>query len=276
MKKNINNLKYKKSIKFFIISIIILSIIYFLYYKKYLKYKNNNYSIEKYENNNINNINNEFKTCFIITGFLEKKYVDKLLETYKNNSDKIISTWNDQDKELIDILKLNNFIIVQTEKPEIEISSNLQSIAIMNGINKAKELGFTHAIRTRSDLECNNITLFKNIIINKYLQDNKFACLTGLNTSDGIYFFDFIISGNLDQLSNFFSNLNIKNKRYDFPEKFWVQSYLKKNEDISKDDIKQLFNFFINDCKENNISFIWLKTNENILESSIVVNNGWI
>lgn len=272
----IKYIKFNNVLQFILLFLTLLIIIIsvFIFIKHYRIFNN----IESYDNNsNIENNTNNIKTCFIITGFLEKKYVDKLLETYKDVSDKIISTWNDQDNELINILKSNNFIIVQTEKPTKEISSTLQSIAIMNGINKAKELGFTHAIKIRADVECNNIILFKNIIINKYLLDSKLSCLTGIESYYGIYYLDFIICGSLDNLTNLFINVNDTNERSDFPEQFWAKSYLKTTESLTREDIKNIFNFFINDCKENNISFKWVKTDENIInEYYYVKDNGFI
>lgn len=277
-KNTFTNIKLKYTNSFLLFILVILFLISIIYIFKYYKIFKN---IDSYENENNNYDDKNNKTCFIITGFLEKKYVDNIIEIYKDEKNKIISTWIEQDIDLINNLKLNNFIVVQSEKPSIETSSIVQSKAIINGINKAKELGFTHAIRTRIDLHCNNITLLKQIFINKYLFEAKLSCLTGIEDNNKIYYFDFIIGGSLENLHNFFfiKDNTIKNTDVrDFPEKRWAKSYLNKSEEenLTREDIKQIFNFFINDCKEKNISFIWLKTNENIITEYSYVVNGWI
>jgi hypothetical protein len=279
-KNNINKLKNKctntNSFLYLCLLCILFMILFFsiIYIFKYYNIFN---TIDSYENEN------EIKTCFIITGLLEKKFVDNVIETYKDEKHKIISIWLDQDIDidLINNLKLNNFIIVQTEKPRSEFSTIFQSTAIISGINKAKELGFTHAIRSRVDLQCNNITLLKQILMNKYLLEPKLTCLSGIETDNEIYYLDFVIGGSLENLHKFFlieDNKIKKTGTYDFPEKNWAKLYLNKveEENLTREDIKKIFNFFINDCKENNISFIWLKTNENIITEYSNVVNGWI
>ena len=86
-------------------------------------------------------------TCFVITGLIEEEYIPSLIKSYEKISHKIISTWINQDENLIQILRTNGFIIVQDNCPIINKQTNYQSKAIHNGCLIAQELGYKYVIR---------------------------------------------------------------------------------------------------------------------------------
>jgi hypothetical protein len=51
-------------------------------------------------------------TCLVITGLIQEDYIPFLIQSYGNMKNKIVSTWLNQDESLIEMLRLNGFIIV--------------------------------------------------------------------------------------------------------------------------------------------------------------------
>ena len=89
-----------------------------------------------------------------------KKEDDFTVETIKiykkifNNGEKIIlSTWNNEDKSIIDDIKNNGIYVVQSQTPTEcgRGNINFQIISTQNGIKKAEELGCQYVLRTRTD-----------------------------------------------------------------------------------------------------------------------------
>lgn len=115
----------------------------------------------------------------------------------KWGSDIIWSTWKGEESHYSD-----NDIVIFNDIPNDKgrVNVNLQKISTINGLKKAKELGYTRAIKTRSDLHPTNF--------------NKFISLfkEGLNIPffhDKGYYIDYIYEGDIDLLIKCFSFNNI-------------------------------------------------------------------
>ena len=91
-------------------------------------------------------------TIVVITGLINVFFVDNLIKSYKNTNNKLISTWYDQDKDLIELLILNNFKIVLNDYPKHKNSTNVQIYATNKGSQEAKKLGYKYICHTRSDV----------------------------------------------------------------------------------------------------------------------------
>jgi hypothetical protein len=163
-------------------------------------------------------------TCVVISGLLNDEYVNNLLITYSSFSNKIITTWENQQKELIEKLKDNGFIIV-LNKPLIltcfnqHISALVQTTAIKSGVIKANELGFKYAIRMRTDITCNDFNLFCNTIERMYKE--KITVLCGLLN----YFYDAVVAGPIEKMLKFYRNIP---SDYDTrgPERYLMEEYM--------------------------------------------------
>ena len=80
-------------------------------------------------------------TIILITGQLNSLFTERLIETYKNVDHKIISTWDNTKKELIDNLEKNRFIVVLNDDKAIKNcmithKHNSQIMCIKTGIEK--------------------------------------------------------------------------------------------------------------------------------------------
>lgn len=118
------------------------------------------------------------KIGIIITGIIFDHYVDDIINQYKNCPyDKIISTWNYTNDNIITKLKNNSFLVVQSDFGDIHPNSvNYQNFSTEKGIILAESLNITHVIRVRADMYCSNIVRLLEIYENIY-KENKMIFL---------------------------------------------------------------------------------------------------
>ena len=198
----------------------------------------------------------------VITGIIDTN-IDILLNTYKSYNNKIISTWNNQNKDYIKILEENNFIIVLNDYPVNNNSTNYQIKASHAGCLKAKELGFEYVIRMRSDVNCNNFNLFIESLYNSnFFNKEKLISFSGMKyhgnpTDTRVCIMDNMIGGYINNMIEFYGTLQESGDNR-FPEEYLQENYLKKN-NITTIDILNKFNFCYDICKNNNITFFIAK-----------------
>ena len=213
-------------------------------------------------------------TCFVITGLIEEEYIPSLIKSYEKISHKIISTWINQDENLIQILRTNGFIIVQDNCPIINKQTNYQSKAIHNGCLKAQELGYKYIIRLRTDMISSKSDTFVELLETKFFPNEKLVSFCGIETQDGIYFYDIMVAGLVSQMLEFFKNeQSIEDNRY--IEKFLLESYLNKT-DITRDDVRKIFNFCNVECHINRIEFFLIKYQLYIINEYCLYSFIWI
>jgi hypothetical protein len=102
-------------------------------------------------------INNP-RSAIVMQGPLVSDY-DFTLETvrlYKKHfvdTDIIVSTWEDADKEYLAKIEKAGAVIILNKKPAVAGigNINMQLVTTMGGLRKAKELGVEYAYKTRSD-----------------------------------------------------------------------------------------------------------------------------
>jgi hypothetical protein len=210
-------------------------------------------------------MNSPHEVCIIITGLLKPEYIDSIIHTYRNIKNKIISTWNDENIDFLNKLAQNNFIILLNEKPKITHGYINQSLHIINGCSKAKEMGFEYVLRVRSDCYIVNYNYNeddKNLIkyiysknnnngnYNKsleYYSDDKLLQFIYYNLAFynkitfvsgefchniNIHPTDLVVFGPIDEiilmytnLNILFSNINSVYMNYDFSERVLVDCY---------------------------------------------------
>lgn len=217
---------------------------------------------------------NNMNTCFVITGLIDSFFTPLLIESYKNSTNKIVSTWNNQDPILIKSLKENGFHIIQDEYPTINKQTNYQSKAIYNGCVEAKKLGYTHVIRMRTDIISDDIDKFYILLNEQFLNKDKFVSFCGIETFDGIYFYDVMIGGQVNKMLDFFKNEQVlEDTRY--IEKYLLEMYLHKT-DPTREDIKSIFNFCYQHCEMLDIHFYFYKYEMEIIYYYCTLPFVWI
>lgn len=101
--------------------------------------------------------NEREKIAIVLQGPLKKEW-DFTLETlkiYRKNfagCSLIVSTWDTEDKKLCEALeKLGAFVITGPAPGENFLNMHHQIVSSQRGLQKAKELGCTYALKTRTD-----------------------------------------------------------------------------------------------------------------------------
>jgi len=109
------------------------------------------------------------KIAIIIQGQIQEKFIflKNTLDIYKKifkNSIIIISTWENENKDLINSLKDQNIFILFNEEPEKKTLFNIdhQIISTNRALTFAKEKGIKYSLKTRADIRIhkNNLESF--------------------------------------------------------------------------------------------------------------------
>jgi len=247
----------------------------------------------------------EKKIYLVIQG--HTKFIDEVLENVKNVENVIWSTDEDSPQEDLEKIKNSNIILAITPKPSYNGygNVNIQINSTMNGLELAKSLGATHAIKLRSDLiftnpkkfietynfddkihqmaYCQHTPLCINLVnhypnLPKWIEENYPNLIK--DTCDYNYVADFSNLGPIDEMINFWSlpNENFENRN---PAEFKLTlRYLKlkgyKDISLSYEWLSSVFGFFITYCKNTDNPLISLKrgwTTNNLLDS---VDVKWV
>jgi hypothetical protein len=136
--------------------------------------------------------------CIVVQGPTKLSNVEMIKKCWKDYNI-IFSTWVDSDKSCYD----DGDIVIYSEYPEREsvrggtMNINYQKVSTLNGLLKAKELGFKRVVKWRSDFYPNNsdklMKLFKDECLNLY-SFQKYH-LEG-------YVTDFFMEGKVDDVIN--------------------------------------------------------------------------
>jgi hypothetical protein len=197
----------------------------------------------------------------IITGLINDTYSKSLIETYKNvNLPKIISTWLDQDtKKLED----NGFIILKNSLPERgynykSFQTNVQVKATKLAVDYLEEnfKNVTHVIRLRTDLHVPKFYDLLNILENKIISEDKITVIAGTIHEYKNSFIDLIFAGSMKNI-NAFLNFH-PDTDFRCIEVFLSETYCGKS-NLSKEEMKDKFNFFMKELYDNDVEIFWLK-----------------
>jgi hypothetical protein len=201
------------------------------------------------------------KIAIIITGIIHEYLLDDLIKCYIDcKYIKIISTWNYIDKNIIDKLKENNFLIIQSNFPKNmdNNSVNYQNYSTKVGIEYASSLNLslTHFLRIRGDLSCNNINRLLEIYSYIY-EDEKYIFLLHFHNDPSGYLVDYCYFSNINNSKKYWCNfLEFNDKRFRFTEQFLQELCFGTN------DLNIINNYVIYSGKyllEENIDLFWLK-----------------
>ena len=197
-------------------------------------------------------------TLILITGQLTHEFADKLIASYIGIKDKLISAWNNTDESILTKLKNHDFIILLNDDASLKNDQhkhNRQLLPIRNGILEAKKLGYHYILKSRTDIFSKDFT--KLLDTTRTLYQDKLMAITGIYTHTcGAYFLDILVCGSIDNMLKMFVIKQPNNKRAF--ELYLLESYIGKTfSKLKKDEIKQYMTFCLEECKQNNIEFIW-------------------
>jgi hypothetical protein len=192
------------------------------------------------------------KTAILFTGKIYPETFDAFIDQTDDIEYKVASIWENENPEYIQTLIDNNFIVVKSDVKQQELFVP-QFIPIVNGLKWIKENDFDYVLRSRFDVLSTDYNKYIEII--EKLYPNKITALAGID-SGNIYFVQIMEYGSTNDMCRFYVLQDINDGRY--PEGFLTEQYLNKI-NLTRDDIKSIFNFSLDACIENNIEFIWYR-----------------
>jgi len=195
------------------------------------------------------------KSIVIIQGPLYDTCIDYIIKM-ANDIPCIISSWNNEDISKINLLKKSAIDVVINKFPEYNGIQNVNyaNCSIISGLNRAKELGYTHALRFRTDNYCPNIKEFINICEKENPEKLVGICWYKhyvLPHSPHGYIMDHIMYGPIDKLLSYRGCFQDKNDNR-FTEAFLQDTYFKKSP-VSYEDVKNDFIFILDKLIKYNI-----------------------
>ena len=195
------------------------------------------------------------KTILIIQGPLYTICLENIIKMC-NIFPCIISTWDNEDQTKIEMLKPHVVDILLNKIPEYSGFSNVNyaNYSSVSGLYTAQNLGYTHALRFRSDLYCPNIKemicIFENESVDKLVALSWIKHLVPPHAPDG-YIINHIMFGTIDKLILYRSSIQTKNDNR-FPEAF-VQDFYFKKSPVTYEDVKNTFSFVLDKLIKANI-----------------------
>lgn len=144
-------------------------------------------------------------SCIIIQG--PSNHVSLLKEKWGDSIQLIWSTWAGEES------KYTNSDVVVFSTPPIDRGVHnlyMQSVSTLNGISKAKELGFKNVIKWRSDQYPTNPIEFV-----KLFDENNLTLLSGNNLGLSPYLIDYFMGGSIEDVELLWS---FPHDNYRFPE----------------------------------------------------------
>lgn len=180
------------------------------------------------------------KIAIIIQGPIQEKFIflKNTLEIYKKifkNSIIIVSTWENEDKNLINTLKDQNIFIIFNKEPEKSHNNiNHQILSTHTALNFAIEKGAKYSLKTRADvriyknnLETYLVSLIKTFPIKKNNLINSRIIVPSLNTFKfRIYSLsDIVMFGESEDLIEYFKPEFFKEglKKFNLDEKNFLK-----------------------------------------------------
>lgn len=195
-------------------------------------------------------------TAVLFTGIVCRGTFDRLLEQTKDIPHKFASVWENENPEYVKRLSENNFTIV-TSEVKLQQFYLPQFIPVVNGLQRIKDDGFQYVLKTRFDVISPDFMKYIELV--QQVFKTKITVLSGIET-DKRFFVQILEYGNIDDMRCFYTNQPREDISKRFPELFLMETYSKKH-NLTKDDIKEIFNFSLPLCIEHNIEFIWYRPN---------------
>ena len=135
------------------------------------------------------------KVAIVIQG--PNTHPSKIIDCYKSKNNIIFSTLINEDISSIDN---QGFTIIQNKIPRVsgKANFNYQVINTLNGLKKAKSLGYNYALKIRSDITIKEIDKLLDILI----KSKDVIYFSAYHNWDGGYLCEHMNFGHVDNLIN--------------------------------------------------------------------------
>jgi hypothetical protein len=150
----------------------------------------------------------DYKGCVVVQGPTHSKFLDMIRFSWEGYQI-IFSTWNTTNKRLYN----KSDIVIYNPIPETAGVKNLnyQKVSTINGLLKAKELGWERALKVRSDMTTTTADGLFNLFDKSKLNLHGYW---GPNSKHS-YITDFFMEGEIDDIINLFEDDSVVDK---YPE----------------------------------------------------------
>uniref|UniRef100_A0A6C0KND3 Uncharacterized protein n=1 Tax=viral metagenome TaxID=1070528 RepID=A0A6C0KND3_9ZZZZ len=218
--------------------------------------------------------------CIILAGPLYDVCIPYIIEMIKSVPT-IISTWEKESQEKISLLKEYAIDIITNKKiiqyNNIVDKTNFPIITITAGLNRAKELGYTHIMALRTDNYSPTIKDFFEIFANE--SDTKLVGLCWfnhlVNHSPYGYIMDHVIYGPIELQLKYRRIFQSENDPR-HSEAFFQDNFFNKSP-VSYDDVIEGFCFVIDKLHEKKQELFFTHKPEQIKEGNLIesyINTG--
>ena len=186
----------------------------------------------------------------------DKRNVDILIEKYSMYKDNcVISTWNDQPTDFINILKENGFDVLLNDRTKVAYvggtNCNLQFYSTTSGINHLNNK-YTHILKIRTDTIPSDVKAFIEVVSNK--SSNKLVFLHCHPTG---YFIDLFTFGPRDKVKKLWNIYQNETEKLTTERFLMMKDMGLTNPNI--EHIKEKYDFCFKDLYENRIQLNWEK-----------------
>jgi hypothetical protein len=205
-------------------------------------------------------------------------YVNEVLDIYKNIKNVVWSTWEDEPKENLDIIEFSNIKLLTSPKPSFPgyLNINLQTLSTIKGIDYLESKKITEILKIRSDIKPIKLEKLMSLLKGKSLslmaicKPNVRPLYYDLVYKHNSFDFpvDLVLYGNVFNMKNLFNF--IINEMYIIPPESLIMYNLFSNIGIEFNldynyFLKNNIDFFLQNCLDHDIDFLWLKRNNESL-----------
>lgn len=181
--------------------------------------------------------------CIVIQG--PSTYVEEMKIAFDGIAPLVFSTWVGEENKYkeTDVVVFNNF-------PDVKGAgnTNYHKVSTLNGLLKAKNLGYTRVLKLRSDMIPTHPRKFISLFDNDKLNFFSWHFVPG--TEVYAYVVDYFMSGNVDDLIKMWS---FEMRQVRIPEIMLTNSIIKNFEEAE-------INYVIHDLSSDN-NVHWVKNN---------------
>lgn len=192
------------------------------------------------------------KAAVLFTGKIYTSEFESFLEQTKNIEHKFASIWENEEpiykKKLIE----HNFTVIVNSIDQ-QVVYTPASISIVNGFQRIKEEGFDFVLKTRFDVLSSDYPRYLELL--QKGDPEKINVLSGIHTNI-LFFLEIMAYGTIENMCKFYTLQEKKDPRC--PEVFAMETYSGKR-NLTEEDIRSIFTFSLQACRENNIDFIWYR-----------------
>jgi hypothetical protein len=196
------------------------------------------------------------KFCVVVQG--PSSHVDRIKYAF-SGVPIIFSTWVGSEHNY----KENDIVVYNQYPTEAGVgNTNYQKVTTLAGLEKARELGYTRALKIRSDMVPSNISDFLNLIDKEKI--TLFSWHFVPDTRVRAYVVDYLMAGSVEDLIKMWS---FDLRQFEIPEAMLTNSIIKHFEG-------QQINYLIHKLSHDN-EIMWIKYNTHLSDYKNIRTSSW-